>query len=129
MSECSIPSCALSAPHYHRMTSDGEEMIATVLKPLTPTEEPKSKGGRPKGYSGLRSKMPSAVAQRFKKAGLIWENDFAAAIKANDKERIQLWLKLLPYMITTSHRAKGKRLKGKPSRAAIKALEALESAE
>ncbi len=70
--------------------------------------------------------MPSALAQSFKKAGLDWKADFAAAIKANRRDRIKLWLRLLPYMITTNHRAKVKKWKGRASRAALIALEAME---
>lgn len=104
-----------------------KDLYDGVLKRLEPPVEPKNKGGRPKGFSGRSSKMPSALAQAFKKAGLDWKEDFALAIKANKRDRIKLWLKLLPYMITTSSRAKVKRWKGKPSRAAMIALEALES--
>lgn len=85
-----------------------------------------NKGGRPKGSSGLNSKQPSAIAVAFKKAGLDWKEDFAKAIKENKRERIKLWLRLLPYMITTSKRTTVKRWKGKASRAAIIALEAME---
>lgn len=85
-----------------------------------------NKGGRPKGFNGSRSKMPSAMAQAFKKAGLDWKEDFALAIKNNKRDRIKLWLKLLPYMITTSAKARVKKWKGKPSRAAMIALETLE---
>lgn len=98
--------------------------------------EGKPKGGRPKGFDGTRSKQPSALAQAFMKAGLDWKQDFALAIKAASssvpkertwgKERIKLWLKLLPYMITTSSRAKVRRWKGRPSKAAMIALETLE---
>ena len=86
----------------------------------------KNKGGRPLGFNGTRSKMPSAMAQRFKKAGLDWQEDFALAIKANKRDRIKLWLKLLPYLITTSNKSKVKRWKGKPSKAALIALDTLE---
>lgn len=91
--------------------------------------EPRSKGGRPKGFSGTRSKMPSALAIAFKKAGLDWREDFAIAIKSNKRERIKLWLKLLPYMITTSAKSRVKKWKGKPSKAAMIALETLEGKE
>jgi hypothetical protein len=85
--------------------------------------------GRPKGFDGTRSKMPTALAMAFKKAGLDWKLDFAEAIKNNKRERIKLWLKLLPYMITTSRRAKIKRWTGRPSKAALIALEAMERDE
>jgi hypothetical protein len=88
--------------------------------------EPKNKPGRPKGFDGTRSRMPSALAQAFKANGLDWRADFAAAIKANRRDRIKLWLRLLPYMITTTKRAKVGRWKGRPSRAARIALEAME---
>jgi hypothetical protein len=93
---------------------------------LPPAYEPKNKPGRPKGFDGTRSRMPSALAQSFKKAGLDWKEDFAEAIKNNKRDRIKLWLKLLPYMITTTKRVPVKRWKGKASRAAIVALEAME---
>lgn len=103
-----------------------------------PSEQPKIRltahergklGGRPLGFNGHRSKSASAMAQRFKKAGLDWQTDFALAIKANKRDRIKLWLKLLPYLITTSSRAKVRSWKGKPSKAAMIALEALEGKE
>lgn len=70
--------------------------------------------------------MPSAMAQAFKRAGLDWYVDFALAIKSNNRPRIKLWLKLLPYLITTSAKSRGKKWKGKPSKAALIALEKLE---
>jgi hypothetical protein len=91
-----------------------------------PYPEPKGRPGRPKGFDGTRSRMPSALAQSFKKHGLDWKEDFAKAIKENKRERIKLWLKLLPYMITTTKRAKVGRWKGRPSKAARIALEAME---
>lgn len=116
------------------MTPERDRLIASLpaataaMKALNAeTSEPKNKGGRPKGFDGTRSRMPSALAQHFKKAGLEWQLDFALAIKTNDRERIQLWLKLLPYMITTCRRGKLKKWKGKPSKAARIALEAMEN--
>lgn len=107
-----------------------EQPISAEALPQPPAIEasstPHNKGGRPKGFNGTRSKMPSAMAQRFKKAGLDWQTDFALAIKGNKRDRIKLWLKLLPYLITTSSRGKAKRWKGRPSKAAMIALEALE---
>jgi len=96
-------------------------------RPVLVTETtPRDKGGRPRGFDGRRSKMPSAMAQAFKRAGLDWQIDFAMAIKSNNRPRIKLWLKLLPYLITTSSKARGKKWKGKPSKAALIALQALE---
>ena len=86
----------------------------------------RNKGGRPLGSSGLNSKQPSAIARAFKAAGLDWKTDFALAIKANKRERIALWLRLLPYLITTGKRAKVKKWKGRASKAALVALEAME---
>lgn len=85
-----------------------------------------SKGGRPKGFDGTGAKMPSAIAQAFKAAGLDWKADFALAIKHNDRERIKLWLKLLPYLVTTGKRVRVRKWKGKASKAAVIALEAME---
>lgn len=103
------------------------DVEASIAKQSTP--EPINRGGRPKGFNGMRSKMPSAMAQRFKKAGLDWQTDFALAIKANKRDRIALWLRLLPYLITTSSRAKVRSWKGRPSKAAKIALEAMERGE
>jgi len=83
--------------------------------------------GRPKGARNLHAKHPSSMAKAFKKAGLNWQEDFALAIKANNGRRIKLWLKLLPYLITqTNHSTKVRKWKGKASKAAIVALDALE---
>ncbi len=101
-------------------------LLSTPLSTNNGQAEKVDKGGRPKGFDGRRSKMPSAMAQAFKRAGLDWQVDFALAIKANNRNRIKLWLKLLPYLITTSSKSKGKKWKGKPSKAALIALETLE---
>lgn len=114
-----------AAYHSHVCADDVPDMADGMLTPAAPAQ-PRDKGGRPRGFDGRRSKMPSAMAQAFKRAGLDWQVDFALAIKNNKRERIKLWLKLLPYLITTSARSKGKKWKGKPSRAAMIALEALE---
>jgi hypothetical protein len=83
--------------------------------------------GRPKGARNLRAKHPSSIAKAFKRAGLDWQQDFALAIKANNGRRIKLWLKLLPYLITqTNHSTKVRKWRGKASKAAIIALDALE---
>jgi hypothetical protein len=103
-----------------------DEIAQQIAETPKPVAEPKNKGGRPRGFNGWRSKMPSAMALRFKAAGLDWQTDFALAIKANKRERIKLWLKLLPYLITTSSKAKVRSWKGKPSKAALIALETLE---
>lgn len=112
--------------------------VMTIPAPIVVGDEPRNKPGRPRGFSGIHSKMPSAMAQRFKKAGLDWQTDFALAIKASGdmklstaeriraRDKIKLWLKLLPYLITTSTRAKVRTWKGRPSKAALIALETLE---
>jgi hypothetical protein len=74
----------------------------------------------------LNAKRPSAIAKKFKAAGLDWQTDFALAIKANNRERVALWLRLLPYLVTHGGNLKVKKWKGKASRAAMVALEALE---
>lgn len=85
------------------------------------------KGGRPKGSSNKHAKQPSAIAKAFLSVGLDWRIDFAMAIKANKRERIKMWLRLLPYMITMSNQAKvSKRLKGRASKAGREALAKME---
>jgi len=85
--------------------------------------------GHPRGVRNLHAKHPSSLARRFRRAGLDWAEAFALDIKANRRERIRMWLRLLPYMITTTNKAKVKRWKGRASRAAIVALDALEGRE
>jgi hypothetical protein len=83
--------------------------------------------GRPPGIRGpLNSKHPSSMGRKFLKAGLDWQTDFALAIKGNKRERIKLWLRLLPYLVTTHNVVKVKKWKGKASKAALIALQALE---
>lgn len=85
-----------------------------------------SKRGRAIGSSNLHGKHPSSIAKRLKLAGLDWVVDLAQAIKANNETRINMWLRLLPYLIVTQGHRKPKKWKGKASRAAIIALDALE---
>lgn len=82
--------------------------------------------GRPKGARNLHAKHPSSLARRFQKAGLDWAADFAGAIKNNKRERITMWLRLLPYLITTTNKVKVRRWKGKATKAALIALDTLE---
>jgi len=82
--------------------------------------------GRPKGARNLHAKHPSSIGRKFMAAGLDWQTDFALAIKANNRVRIKLWLRLLPYLVTTTNRVHVKKWKGKASKAALIALDALE---
>lgn len=109
-----------------RENNDIRDAQADLAAPL-PSRPAKKGIGRPKGSSNFRSKQPSAIAQAFKKAGLDWRIDFAEAIKANKRERIKLWLRLLPYLITTGSRVKVRTWKGRASKAALVALEAMEN--
>ena len=95
--------------------------------PIVPTDPPKNKGGRPKNTVNIRSKFPSGIAKRLKAAGIDWIPSFGAAIKRNDKALLTLWLRLLPYLIVTQGHRRVKRLKGKASVSALKALDALEN--
>lgn len=83
--------------------------------------------GRPKGVKGVNARHPSAIAIAFKKHGLDWQKDMAVSIMQHDKERIAMWLKLLPYLVTSANKHKVKRWKGKASKAALEALKALEN--
>jgi len=87
---------------------------------------PASKVGVRLNTSNLHSKHPSSIAQRLKAAGVDWIVDLAAALKANDKERIALWMRMLPYLIVTQGHRKIKRTKGRASKAALAALDDLE---
>jgi hypothetical protein len=82
--------------------------------------------GRTKGARNLHAKHPSSIAKRFQKAGLDWAQDFAIAIKLDDKERIAMWLKLLPDLVTTTNKLRVRKWRGKASKAALVALDALE---
>lgn len=83
--------------------------------------------GRPKGCrSSPNAKKASFLSKRFKKLGLDWQKDFAEAIKANKRERIKLWLRLLPYMLSNVNNRKAGKWNGKASTAAKLALDAME---
>ncbi len=90
---------------------------------------PMPKGGHPVGTSNLHSKHPSSIATRLKAAGVDWVVDLATALKANDKERIALWMRMLPYLVVTQGHRKIKKRKGKASKAALAALDELEGRE
>lgn len=82
--------------------------------------------GRPAGSSNLHSKHPSSIAFRLKAHGIDWVADLAQAIKVNDITRINMWMRLLPYLVVTQGHRRVKRFKGKASKAAVQALEELE---
>lgn len=94
--------------------------------------------GRPKGARNLNAKHPSSLARRLKDHGIDWTLCLARSIKAyGDKalskaerlrarEDIKIWMKALPYMVTTVNKVRVKRWKGKASKAALVALDALE---
>ena len=91
---------------------------------------PLNKGGRPLGTTNLHSKHPSSIATRLKAAGVDWVVDLAEAIKRNDETRINIWMRLLPYLVVTQGHRKIKRLRGnKASKHALAALNALEGRE
>jgi hypothetical protein len=79
--------------------------------------------------TNLHSKQPSGIAHRLKAAGVDWVASFAIAIKRNDKQLLTIWLRLLPYLIVTHGHARVKKFKGHASKAALKALDALEGKE
>lgn len=122
------------------MTEETPTPISPVLRPPDDmaAEAVSRKGGRRLGSSNLHSKQPSALARRLKAAGVDWVEHFAMAIKAakdystkpdgrrQAREDIRMWLRLLPYLITTSNRIRVKKWKGRASRAAMVALDALE---
>lgn len=98
------------------------------MEPTQPiVADPTPRVGVRLNTSNIHSKHPSSIAQRLKAAGIDWIVSFGAAIKANDRELLSLWLRLLPYLIVTGGHRKVKRLRGKASKAALAALAELES--
>ena len=77
----------------------------------------------------IHSKQPSGISKRLKAAGINWIESFGAAIKANDKQLLTIWLRLLPYLIVTQNHKRVKKFKGHASKAAVKALDELEGRE
>lgn len=102
-----------------------ERNIPISSQPVSPVAV--RHAGHPKGASSLHAKHPSAISRRLKLAGVDWIDSFAVAIKTNDKALLNLWLRLLPYLIVTGGRVRVKRFKGRASKAAMQALEELES--
>ncbi len=94
--------------------------------PRTPGKQFARSKGRPINSVNLYSKQPSSIATRLKAAGVDWVMDLAQAIKANNETRINMWLRLLPYLIVTQGHRRIKRNKGRASRAALEALNELE---
>ena len=100
--------------------------MESEIQPTQAIVRPFAKGGRPKNSSNLHSKYPSSIAMRLKAAGVDWVVDLAAAIKSNNETRINMWLRLLPYLIVTQGHRKVKRGKGRASKSALTALAELE---
>jgi len=109
---------------------DGIESTQPIdYVPRTPGKRFAKSTGRPKNSVNLYSKQPSAIATRLKAAGVDWVVDLAQAIKTDNETRIDMWIKLLPYLIVSQGHRKIKRGKGRASKAAIIALDALEGRE
>jgi hypothetical protein len=113
------------------MNNPTAELNTTETVPVNGAGVPLSKlnqsPGHPKGARNLHAKHPSSISRAFRRAGLDWQTDFALAIKANNRPRIKLWLRLLPYMVTTSNKSvRVGKWKGRASKAALVALDALE---
>ena len=106
-----------------RMDANIDPQLPIVSAPIAPVDKP----GRPKNSINLHSKQPSGIANRLKAAGINWIESFGAAIKANDKQLLTLWLRLLPYLVVTGGHRRVKHFKGRASKAAVKALEDLEA--
>jgi hypothetical protein len=100
--------------------NQSESFVTTI------NAHPLNKGGRPKNSVNLHSKQPSGIAQRLRRAGVDWVVDLANALKANDLTRINIWMKLLPYLVVTQNHKRVKRFKGHASKAALMALDELE---
>jgi len=100
------------------------DIVHTQLQPIVPYTRAHS--GRPIGSTNLHSKSPSGIAVRLRRAGIDWIVSFGAAIQANDKELLSIWLRLLPYLVVTGSNKRVKKFKGHASQAALKALNELE---
>lgn len=100
-----------------------------------------NKSTGPRNPRNLHAKHPSSLARRLKAHGVDWVQYLAAAMKAmanpglpnsqrnRARDDVRMWLRMLPYMVTTTNKVRVKRWKGKASKAAIVALEALEGRE
>lgn len=93
--------------------------------------------GRPKGARNLHAKHPSSLARRLQGHGVDWTKCLAEAIKTyatgttralrlEAREDVRMWLKALPYMVTATNTVKVRKWKGRASKAATAALDALE---
>jgi hypothetical protein len=96
-----------------------------LVQPNCPEVEHRPNGLR-LNLSNLHSKHPSGIAIRMKALGVDWLVPFAAAIKKNDKTLLRLWLRLLPYLVVTQGHKRIRKMKGRASKAALTALDALE---
>jgi hypothetical protein len=101
------------------------EIQSKHISPISGTPVPIGRG-RPKNSTNLHSKHPSSIARRLKLAGIDWVVDLAQALKANNITRINIWMRLLPYLVVTQGHRRVKQLKGKASKRAIAALDELE---
>lgn len=95
--------------------------------PRTPGRQFAKSPGRPKNSLNLNSKQPSSIATRLKTAGVDWVVDLAEAIKSNNETRINVWLKLLPFLVVTGGGQRSKCGKSRTSKAALAALDELEA--
>ena len=125
------------SPAMHAGLTDGMARIITNGAGV-PVSKLRQSPGRPSGARNLHAKHPSSLARRLQAYGVDWVGCLAKAIKAADsanlsgieraqaREDIRMWLKALPYMVTTTNKVPVRKWKGRASKAALVALEALE---
>lgn len=80
------------------------------------------------GGSGRAARQMTSLAQRFRDSGLDWRADFADAIRARQWRRIDLWVRLMPYLLTGGKKERPNAPRGKRrlTRAALAKLKELE---
>lgn len=77
--------------------------------------------------SNLHSKPPSAIGRAFKRVGADWKEDFARAVIARDWQVINMYMKLLPFLVVTGGKDKPPKRKA-ASADALQELTKMESA-
>jgi hypothetical protein len=131
------------AERIHNQIMDNQRLFATQnVLPVNgagvPIDKLHASTGRPKGARNLRAKHPSSLAKRLKLHGVDWVEclalsikaagnmDYKPALRAQARDDVRMWLRALPYLVTTTNTVKVRKWKGKASKAALVALDALE---
>jgi len=91
-------------------------------------QHPLRKRGRVAGDTNAHSRQWTGLAMALRAEGVNWRHELADAIKAKDRELMNFWMRMTPYLVTGGRKhVEGKGRRKKVTKAALEALNRLEN--